>query len=133
MNADDLVAGLRQRGFQVRLREGKLAITPGSWLTDADRAALTSHRRAVVDLLRIEAQSPPPGACGLCRTTAWTWAADWDATVATTSIATTMATDTTIRMSSTTPVTKSFTRTTPATSPSPGEAYGSATPASPGR
>ena len=53
----DILNGLYDRGYAVRVREdGKLAVSPSTGLTDADRAALTEHKAALVAILT----APPP-------------------------------------------------------------------------
>lgn len=57
MTAQDILNGLYDRGYSIRVREdGKLAVSPSTGLTDADRAALTEHKLALVAILT----APPP-------------------------------------------------------------------------
>src|SRR5262245_11697292 len=51
--AADLLAALRGRGFRLEGREGhrQLVVTPGSAMSEADRAAVRTHKEALLDLL----------------------------------------------------------------------------------
>ena len=66
MTAADLLAGLRSRGFQVRLAEGKLFVSPGSRLTDPDRAALALYREAIINIPGAVAAHAPAASCAFC-------------------------------------------------------------------
>jgi hypothetical protein len=79
-------AALVGRGITLRRgRDGRLEVHPAHLLTPEDRAALTTHRDALLALVVAEpaaagAASPPPEPstpCELCGTTAWQWAPDW--------------------------------------------------------
>jgi len=50
----------------VRLAEGKLVVSPGSQLTDADRAALALYREAIINILGAEAAHAPGASCAFC-------------------------------------------------------------------
>lgn len=67
MTAASLVAGLRRGGFQVRVSESKLVVSPRSRPSGADRAALAEHRVAILNLLQAEGVATVAGGrCGLC-------------------------------------------------------------------
>lgn len=51
MNAVEVLANLRDRGFHIDAAGNKLLVTPASRLTDADRAAIRSSLRGLVELL----------------------------------------------------------------------------------
>jgi hypothetical protein len=101
-----LLADLRGRGVRLELAPGGIRYhAPSGRLTKADRAALLTHKTAILAELRAEASraitttpAPAPGGakeakeakkgpgaieaqptrpCELCVTTAWAWHADW--------------------------------------------------------
>jgi len=77
MTAADVIASLRSRGFQVALAEGKLVVSPGSRLNDAERADLGKYKTAIVDLLHTDPAGQPDAPCALCGETTWAWEPAW--------------------------------------------------------
>jgi hypothetical protein len=54
MTAAELLENLRNRAFQIDTANNKLLVTPGSRLTDSDRAAIRIHVTEMVLLLEDE-------------------------------------------------------------------------------
>jgi hypothetical protein len=55
--AADLLHSLRERGFALVLVDGRLSVSPGSLLTDADKLALKTHKADLIALLEAEPAS----------------------------------------------------------------------------
>jgi hypothetical protein len=51
MTADEVLADLRDRGFRLTVRDGKIQVAPASQLTDGDRAGIRENRTELLALL----------------------------------------------------------------------------------
>lgn len=51
MNAQSLITALQARGFTLTPTEGGIIVKPSKSLTDVDRAAIRSHKNALLNLL----------------------------------------------------------------------------------
>ena len=58
MTGAELLADLRARGLRLWSRGGALYVAPRAVLVEADRAAITGHKSALVALLEAEAADP---------------------------------------------------------------------------
>ena len=77
VTAAESVGGLRPRGFQVRLAEGRLVVSPGSRLSDADCSAVGNYKTAIVAVLRAEPVGQLVAPSVLCGEASWAWEPAW--------------------------------------------------------